>query len=79
MSDDEIAAMRRRLDAHVATIVVEPHVIDIERGVWCDHCLLPSAATGTVLLCSPATLDVLRRWRQGQCQDCGHVWTVAAA
>lgn len=50
---------------------LETHVLDVERGVWCEHCLLPSAIKATAAIVSSHTLHVLARVAGCYCPECG--------
>jgi hypothetical protein len=41
------------------------------RGGWCEHCLLPSVWTQTIVGLNPCTLDEVGRFEATKCDECG--------
>lgn len=41
------------------TINIEPHVLDVRTGIWCDHCGFPSIIEADVAIALSETLRVI--------------------
>lgn len=57
--------------ARRAGYVLECHVLNVETGLWCPECALPSGVEVAIALVAPETLLVLRRVTEARCHDCG--------
>ena len=56
-----------------ATLTLEVHVLDVEAGVWCHRCNLPSAVKVHCAIVGATSLRILGRLDRTCCQDCGTV------
>jgi hypothetical protein len=52
-------------------VIVEIHLLDVETGLWCPHCLLPSVIAVHLAGVNPTTLQIVMRWTSIYCDDCG--------
>lgn len=54
-----------------ATVTILVTGTDVEQGVWCDNCALPSASIVGGVLSDEQTLRPVGRFRVKACHDCG--------
>jgi hypothetical protein len=55
----------------VTHLVVELHILDIESGIWCPVCLVPSMVEVTWAGADPDSLKVRVRGVSTFCDGCG--------
>lgn len=54
----------------MAELVVEIHLTDVDSGIWCDTCALPSAVTVHYALADATTLKTAGFGQTTFCPDC---------